>query len=138
VAGIGLAVGGGMYVTAVIGTVITLIILAGLKPLERRVVRRRRTNTDTRISLELDAAVLPVRDIVASVQRVGLQVQTVRLRPSSQPGFQQLELVYTGEPAAETLTDLVDQLRELPGVHRLTSVAASTNGQAKSANPPRS
>jgi hypothetical protein len=49
-----------------------------------------------------------------------------------------LELVYTGEPAAETLTDLVDQLRELPGVHRLTSVAASTNGQAKSANPPRS
>ncbi|MCO4858084.1 MgtC/SapB family protein [Herbaspirillum sp. WGmk3] len=36
VAAIGLAVGGGMYVAAVTGTSIVLIILAGIKPLERR------------------------------------------------------------------------------------------------------
>ncbi|KAF1043870.1 MAG: Protein SapB [Herbaspirillum frisingense] len=36
VAAIGLAVGGGMYVAAVAGTSIVLIILAGIKPLERR------------------------------------------------------------------------------------------------------
>lgn len=36
VAAIGLAVGGGMYVAAVAGTLIVLIILAGMKPLERR------------------------------------------------------------------------------------------------------
>jgi len=36
VAAIGLAVGGGLYTEAVAATVIILIILAGLKPLERR------------------------------------------------------------------------------------------------------
>src|SRR5579864_1091337 len=48
VAAIGLAVGGGMYVTAVVSTAIALLILAGLKPLERSVARRRR-NGDTRL-----------------------------------------------------------------------------------------
>jgi putative Mg2+ transporter-C (MgtC) family protein len=38
VAGIGLAVGGGMYTAAVGATIIILIILAGMKPLERRFI----------------------------------------------------------------------------------------------------
>ncbi|RFU44311.1 MgtC/SapB family protein [Paraburkholderia sp. DHOC27] len=38
VAGIGLAVGGGMYTAAVTATVLILIILAGVKPLERRFI----------------------------------------------------------------------------------------------------
>nr|WP_246356284.1 MgtC/SapB family protein [Paraburkholderia humisilvae] len=38
VAGIGLAVGGGMYVAAIGATIIILIILAGIKPLERRFI----------------------------------------------------------------------------------------------------
>lgn len=38
VAGVGLAVGGGMYTAAIGATVIILIILAGIKPLERRFI----------------------------------------------------------------------------------------------------
>lgn len=38
VAGVGLAVGGGMYTAAIGATVIMLIILAGIKPLERRFI----------------------------------------------------------------------------------------------------
>ncbi|MFM0617499.1 MgtC/SapB family protein [Paraburkholderia nemoris] len=38
VAGIGLAVGGGMYTAAVGATIIILVILAGMKPLERRFI----------------------------------------------------------------------------------------------------
>jgi putative Mg2+ transporter-C (MgtC) family protein len=41
VAGIGLAVGGGLYVPAAAATVIILIILAGIKPLERRFIGSR-------------------------------------------------------------------------------------------------
>ncbi|HEY4317214.1 MAG TPA: MgtC/SapB family protein [Herbaspirillum sp.] len=41
VAGIGLAVGGGLYTPAIAGTVIILIILAGIKPLERRFIGNR-------------------------------------------------------------------------------------------------
>jgi putative Mg2+ transporter-C (MgtC) family protein len=132
VAALGLAVGGGMYVTATVSTGITLLILAGLKPLERRLARRRTSTADTRLRLELDGAVLPIREIVRSVQGVGLQVRTVRLRPSKQPNLQQMELVYSGDPPPEALIQLVDQLREMPGVHRLTSVAATTSGSTTS------
>ena len=132
VAAIGLAVGGGMYVTATVGTVITLLILAGLKPLERTVARRRTSTPSTRFGLELDADLLPVRDVVSSIQQVGLQVRTVRLRPGNQPDLQQMELVYSGDPPPEALIQLVDHLRQLPGVHRLTSVAASSNGSTTS------
>jgi putative Mg2+ transporter-C (MgtC) family protein len=38
VAGVGLAVGGGMYTAAIGATVIILVILAGIKPLERRFI----------------------------------------------------------------------------------------------------
>ncbi len=38
VAAVGLAVGGGMYTAAIAATIIILIILAGLKPLERRFI----------------------------------------------------------------------------------------------------
>ncbi|KAF1016718.1 MAG: MgtC/SapB family protein [Burkholderia sp.] len=44
VAAVGLAVGGGLYVAAIAATVIVLVILAGIKPLEKRyiTVRQRR------------------------------------------------------------------------------------------------
>ena len=45
VAGIGLAVGGGLYIPAVAATVIILIILAGIKPLERRFIGSRQLRT---------------------------------------------------------------------------------------------
>jgi putative Mg2+ transporter-C (MgtC) family protein len=121
VAGIGLAAGGGMYVTAVVATGITLLILAGLKPLERRVVRRRPVTTGARLGLELDGALLPVRDVVASILEVGLHVQRVRLRPSGHADRQQLDLDYSGEAAPEIFAQLLEKLQEIPGVHRLTT-----------------
>lgn len=45
VAGIGLAVGGGMYTAAIGATAIILIILAGVKPLERRFISVRQQRT---------------------------------------------------------------------------------------------
>jgi putative Mg2+ transporter-C (MgtC) family protein len=59
VAGIGLAVGGGLYTPAIAGTIIILIILAGIKPLERRFInkqqRRELVIVSDRDALSLDA-----------------------------------------------------------------------------------
>ena len=121
-----------MYVTGAVATGITLLILAGLKPLERRVVRRRPT-VSPRLGLELDANVLPVRDVIAAVQAAGLEVTRVRLRPSSQPERQELDLTYGGATSPETFVALVESLRGLAGVHRVTSVAATTNDGATNA-----
>ena len=97
----------------------------------RRVVRRRTTTTE-RLALELDAAVLPVRDVVTTVQDVGLQVQRVRLRPSNRPNRQDLDLTYTGETAPEALVELFEHLQNLTGVIRVTSVVATTNTATRS------
>ncbi|MDQ6669751.1 MAG: MgtC/SapB family protein [Chloroflexota bacterium] len=130
VAAIGLSVGGGMYVTGAMATAISLLILAGLKPLERRVVRRRPA-ASARLGLELDAELLPVRDIVAAVQDAGLAVQRVRMRPGGRPGLQELDLTYSGETAPEAFVELYEHLRTLSGVHRVTSaVGMTTNATA--------
>lgn len=59
VAGIGLAVGGGLYIPAVAATVIILIILAGIKPLERRFIGSRQARELT-IRAERDTLPLAV------------------------------------------------------------------------------
>jgi putative Mg2+ transporter-C (MgtC) family protein len=132
VAAIGLAVGGGMYVTGAVATVIALVILAGLKPLEQRVVRRRSAPTSARLGLELDAALLPVREVVVILQDAGLEVQRVRFRPGGSPNRQELDLTYTGETAPETFVALLENLQKLTGVHRVTSAVAMTNNAIRS------
>jgi putative Mg2+ transporter-C (MgtC) family protein len=132
VAAIGLAVGGGMYVTAAAATAIALVILAGLKPLEQRVVRRRTAPTSARLGLELDAALLPVREVVVSLQDAGLQVQRVRFRPGSTPSRQELDLTYAGETDPEAFVELLENLQKLTGVHRVTSAVAAINNVKRS------
>jgi putative Mg2+ transporter-C (MgtC) family protein len=127
VAAIGLAVGGGMYVTAAAATAISLVILAGLKPLEQRVVRRRTPPITARLGLELDATLLPVRDVIVSVQHAGLAVQRVRFRPGGSANSQELDLTYTGTTEPEAFVELLESLQKLAGVHRVTSAAAVTN-----------
>ena len=135
VSAIGLTVGGGLYITAAVATVVALVILAGLKPLEQRVVRRRSVPTTARLGLELDAVVLPVRDVVVLLRNAGLDVQRVRFRPGP-PDRQELDLTYTGETAPEAFAELVENLQKLTGVHRVTSAVATTrNGTAASPGP---
>lgn len=71
VAAIGLAVGGGMYIAAVIATAVAWVILAALKPFERRFARRKtlpqvRMNFAGRASLAAIEQVLVARDLPAS------------------------------------------------------------------------
>jgi putative Mg2+ transporter-C (MgtC) family protein len=132
VAAIGLAVGGGMYITAAAATAISLLILAGLKPLERRVVRRRPAAVGARLGLERDGVLLPGRDVVMSLQDVGLHVLRVRLRPTGQANRQQLDVDYSGETGPQAFVELLERLRALPGVHRLTSAVAVTSTAATS------
>ena len=124
-----------MYVTGAVATGITLLILAGLKPLERHVVRRRIT-TPARIGLELDAAVLPVRDVVTTVQNVGLQVERVRLRPTNNPGTHALDLTYRGDTPPGMFVELFESLGRLAGVTRVTSAAALTTNSASNGRAP--
>ena len=131
VAAIGLAVGGGMYVTAAVATGVSLLILAGLKPLERRVVRRRPA-TNARLGLELDTTVLPIREVVAALQDAGLEVQRLRMRPGPRREVQELDLTYSGETEPESFVQLFERLQALAGVRRVTSAVAITTDRTPS------
>jgi len=71
VAAIGLAIGGGMYAAAVIATAVAWVILAALKPFERRFGKRKtlpqvRVNFAGRASLSAVEQVLLARDLPSS------------------------------------------------------------------------
>jgi putative Mg2+ transporter-C (MgtC) family protein len=78
VAGIGLAVGGGLYTPAVAGTVIILIILAGIKPLERRFIGNKQRRE---ILVQADRDALSLSTLHAALGAGSASVTQFVLRP---------------------------------------------------------
>jgi putative Mg2+ transporter-C (MgtC) family protein len=112
VAGIGLACGSGLYVPAGATTVIALVILSGLKPIEQHFFDHKRVTIMT-IAVRRQAG--QVAAIEDSVRACGLELQRLNLEPSrtGDNGTITLEL-RGGRPTA--LPALVEGLREVPGV----------------------
>jgi putative Mg2+ transporter-C (MgtC) family protein len=111
VAAIGLAVGGGMYAAAVIATAIAWVILAALKPLERRFVLRKplprlRVGFAGRASLAAIEQVLSGRNYPAS---------TIVTRRVPDDG-DEVTVAFARGFEREHVGELADALRALPGV----------------------
>ncbi|MGN6788453.1 MAG: MgtC/SapB family protein [Rhodanobacteraceae bacterium] len=123
VAAIGLAVGGGMYVAAAIATGVAWVILAVLKPLERRFALRKtlpqvRVRFADRASLAAIERVLMDRELMAS---------TVVTRRIPDDGDEvTVEFARGFERAA--LGNLADALRALPGVEGVSLDVTSRAG----------
>ncbi|MDE2120598.1 MAG: MgtC/SapB family protein [Betaproteobacteria bacterium] len=112
VAGIGLAVGGGLYVAAVGATVIILIILAGIKPLETRWLFTREQ---------------PVIELLAQHDSVGIdriesllgpgpvRLEHFSVQESEPPGLDRLRITLS-RAAAWRVDAIQARLRDIPGV----------------------
>ena len=112
VAAVGLAAGGGLYLAAASATVLILVILALLKPLEDRLLGRNRKRT---LSLVAGKG-LTISEIEARVRGVGFDVKALRGRSRKKLGDRQVEITLAG--AADTnLATVVDGLKGLDGVH---------------------
>lgn len=116
VAAIGLAAGSGMYVAAVLATAVAWIIMAGLKPLERRFFNHHAGPACMRIELGDEAMLAPVR---AEVIRCGLDMREMVLRHDDS-GEDRLELRFAPGVSDKDLVSLADRLRQVPG---LTSIS---------------
>ena len=115
VAAVGLAVGGGLYFAAISATVLILVILAGIKPLERRLFPKRRA---PRIFLTVDRRETSLAAVMTEVEAAGLRVLQVVTEREDAPHRDRIQLFLprTPEPA---LIALVDRLRAIPGVHKI-------------------
>ncbi|MGA3304621.1 MAG: MgtC/SapB family protein [Stellaceae bacterium] len=118
VAAIGLAVGGGLYTEAVAATLIILIILAGIKPLEEWYQRR---NTTHKIRLIVDGGKMST-DILNNAlgYRARRVIRYVSV-PSADPLFEDVTITVQRLSAADII-DILHQLEALPNVREVAEI----------------
>ncbi|HZU77435.1 MAG TPA: MgtC/SapB family protein [Dehalococcoidia bacterium] len=117
VAAIGLAAGAGLFLAAVSTTIVVLIILAGIKPLERRFFQHRRPN---RLTLLVDQQAGSLFAIEAATRAAHVHLERMLIHPGEPAEADSVELVLHGAHD-ETLLELVDRLRRVPGVREIMS-----------------
>ncbi|HEY5366446.1 MAG TPA: MgtC/SapB family protein [Casimicrobiaceae bacterium] len=117
VAGIGLAVGGGMYVAAIGSTVLIFLILAGIKPLERRFWTHSRQAH--MVSVMFDRNVTGVVETVeAALREMPLTVQSLTLLPGQHDDEQETQVLLTRIPQSE-LVAVTQRVAAIPGVRKV-------------------
>jgi len=122
VAGIGLAVGGGLYIPAVAATAIILVILAGIKPLERRFIGTRQPRA-LMIFADRDALSLP--KLHEALGSGSARVQGFVLRPkASAPDIDQIQITFARLSATQ-FGAITQRLTDLPGVREIVEQDAA-------------
>lgn len=111
-AGLGLAVGGGMYVEAIAATLIILFILAGLKPLEKRYFQPRRRH---QFLLYVTHDTLHFDDLKALLGERARRVKQFIVRASTEPEFDEITLVL-GRVTTADYSAILEALKGRSGV----------------------
>lgn len=115
VAAIGLAVGGGMYAAGVIATAVVWVILAVLKPLERRFAMRK-TLPQVRIGFASRASLAAIEQVLADQNLPDSTIVTRRIPDDGD----EVSVEFARGFERERLGALADALRGLPGVQSVS------------------
>jgi putative Mg2+ transporter-C (MgtC) family protein len=118
VAAIGLAVGGGMYLAAIVATVLALVILAVVKPIEWRVFKHRRAR---QVNLTVDVQEISLSDIKAEIEAADLHLDRLVIRSSDHPEADRVEVFLARGSSEEKLLLLMESLRRFAGVREISS-----------------
>ncbi|WJF91785.1 MgtC/SapB family protein [Paraburkholderia bonniea] len=116
VAAIGLAVGGGLYTVAIAATIIILIVLAGIKPIERRFIQSRQQR---QLTLLVERGALTFHSLHDALGAASVRVkQFVMQQSDDAPEFDEVHITLHRVSLAE-YTALREQLKQVPGVKKL-------------------
>jgi putative Mg2+ transporter-C (MgtC) family protein len=126
VAAIGLAVGGGLYLAAGSSTIIILIILAGIKPLEEAYRSR---NQSCQLKIEVESGFLSPESLRATLNLRVSQVKRFIVENRGNQGSDDL-LVLLNKVSSQDIAGFSRKLNELDGVK---SVTILKNGKSSSA-----
>lgn len=118
VAGVGLAVGGGLYTAAIATTALILVILALVKPLERRMFRRDQVR---RINVVVDRQRLSISALDAALERSNLLVKEITLRQWDTPEEDLAQIVLMRGAPRDAIASLLASLREIDGVRSVSA-----------------
>ncbi len=115
VAAVGLAVGGGLYVASFSATALILLILAGLRPLERHFFRHRRSR---QLLLTTQLGELSLSAIEQVLTAAQLTVQQILVERDTEKVTEQWTIQLEPHNPADGKLAL-DKLRTLPGIHAI-------------------
>lgn len=112
VAGIGLAVGGGLYLAAIFTTVLVVVILGLIKPLERRLFRR---HLNRQLVIHVDLKKISLWELQLKMEADGLLVNEVILNKST---TSESFITYSFLRAVknEALNSAIEKIKEIEGV----------------------
>jgi putative Mg2+ transporter-C (MgtC) family protein len=112
VAGVGLATGCGLYVPAIAGTVIVLIILAGLKPIEERL---RPKQHSAEIALQAPRGQMSVGLLEKALGRHAANVVQLVVKPGDKTDCDDVSITI-GKAAPRVVDEVVAALAKTPGL----------------------
>lgn len=113
VAAIGLAVGGGMYVAAMITAVLALIILLVLNPLTKRYFSKYQQRN---IKLIIHREEFSLKEIHAITEEWHLALRQITVQKTDQPELDIVRVIFTKANNKKSLIDVTDRLNTMPGV----------------------
>lgn len=116
VAGIGLAVGGGLYFAAISATILILLILAGVKPFERRFLHKRQPRS---LTVVMDHGALPLKVLEEMLANGAISLRHVRVHPNNDTDTDEIEFSISRVPAS-TILEIVEPIRSVAGVRKIT------------------
>ncbi|MBX7158267.1 MAG: MgtC/SapB family protein [Verrucomicrobiae bacterium] len=114
-AGVGLAVGGGLYFAAFASTGLIVVILAVIKPWERRLFPRQK-NLVTLLINRHETSLKKIEDLF---QASGLTVKQLTLKQGHSPNKDYAQFELERSPSRETILTLVEQLQKVEGVQEI-------------------
>jgi putative Mg2+ transporter-C (MgtC) family protein len=120
VAAVGLAVGSGLYVAAVTATVLVLVILAGIKPLEQRIFQERRVRL---IILVIDRREVSLFAIETALEAANLRLQQMLIQHGDAPDEDRLQ-IRINQAKGTSVLSVTEQLRRIPGVREISHTLA--------------
>ena len=113
VAAIGLAVGGGLYLPAFITTIIVLIILAAIKPIEQRLFNRNKFNG---INLVVKRNQINMQSIQDVLDKHELTIQEVRISSPDETSDQVRILIQKLSAKSKNSLTVLEDLQKLDAV----------------------
>jgi len=117
VAGIGLAVGGGLYLAAVTAAVLVVLILAALRPLERRLFRRDRVK---RLSVLVDRRHVSLSRVQSELEAADINVQKMTLTPGDAPAGDRIDVTFLRSTPKEAMLAIASRLQTMEGVRSVS------------------
>ena len=117
VAGVGLAVGAGLYVAGLAGTIILLTVLAGIKPIEERFRKRIQTRTLLVVARRDAFTINTLKEAAGAYAR---RVHQFVLKQNADGDVDEIEITFSRLSDA-ALKDIASRLRALPGVNQIDS-----------------